>query len=54
MLPVDHRVTTRPADPGIVATEVRRLHSTGLKPRDISEALRLPLSTVLEMLRQAA
>ena len=40
----------RPADPAALRAECRRLHSTGLKPRDIACALRLALGQVLEAL----
>ena len=37
----------RPTDPEVLATEIRRLHASGLRPRDIAQALRLDLGTVL-------
>jgi hypothetical protein len=40
-----HRPTAEQLD-----AEIRRLHSTGLRPRDIADALRLPLPAVLEVL----
>jgi hypothetical protein len=44
----------RPADGDALAREVRRLLRDGLKPRDISIALRLDLAHVLELLRRMA
>lgn len=41
----------RPSDPHELAAEIRRLHSTGLSPRDIAAALRLALPAVVEALR---
>jgi hypothetical protein len=41
----------RPADQQAIANEVRRLHSEGLKPRDIASALHLGLNAVLALLR---
>ena len=40
----------RPADPAAIAREVRRLHNTGLKPRDIAVALRIAPDQVMNML----
>ena len=40
----------RPSDPAVLAMEMRRLHSNGLTPRDISVALRLSIGQVLESL----
>lgn len=44
------RLRFRPANFEGIATEVRRLAGTGLKPRDIAEALRIALPLVLESL----
>ena len=41
----------RPSDPAAIDAEIRRLHSTGLQPRDISTALRIALPAVLTALR---
>jgi hypothetical protein len=41
----------KPADQGAIAQEIRRLHATGLKSRDIAQALRLDIAVVLEALR---
>jgi hypothetical protein len=38
----------RPADPQAMVAEIRRLHGTGLTPRDISVALHIALAQVLE------
>jgi transposase-like protein len=43
----------RPTDEGAIGAEIRRLYQTGLKPRDISTALRLDISTVIRALQQA-
>jgi hypothetical protein len=43
-----HRTT----DPAQIGAEVRRLHQSGLKPRDIAASLRLDLSFVLSALTQ--
>jgi hypothetical protein len=40
----------RPRDPDLLAHEIRRLSRNGLRPRDIADALRLPLPAVLEVL----
>jgi hypothetical protein len=40
----------RPTDPALIASEIRRLHGTGLTARDVSVALRLDLGVVLEAL----
>ena len=40
----------RPSAPDAIHAEVRRLHSTGLKPRDVAAALQLPLPEVLTAL----
>jgi hypothetical protein len=40
----------RPTDRAVISAEIRRLHATGLKPRDISSALRIDVSAVLEAL----
>jgi hypothetical protein len=37
----------RPRDAELLAREARRLHADGLKPRDVSAALKLPLGDVL-------
>jgi len=37
----------RPSDSEALAREARRLHAAGLKPRDVSTALKLPLGEVL-------
>jgi hypothetical protein len=44
----------KPTDPAAIAAEIRRLHATGLKPRDISNTLRLDLGVVLQALRAVA
>ena len=44
----------KPTDPAAIVAEIRRLSGTGLKPRDISNALRLDLGAVLEALRAVA
>jgi hypothetical protein len=43
----------KPSDPDAFALEIRRLHSEGLKPRDIANALRLDLAAVLTALRRS-
>ena len=40
----------RPTDPEKLRAEVRRLAASGLKPADISVALRLPLDAVRNLL----
>jgi hypothetical protein len=40
----------RPSDPAAIAREVRRLHNTGLKARDIAVALRIAPDQVMNML----
>jgi hypothetical protein len=40
----------RPEDPAALADEVRRLHKTGLTPRDISTALHLPPDFIINVL----
>lgn len=42
----------RPRDPGVLAAELRRLRSTGLTPRDLASAMRMPLATVHELLAE--
>ena len=42
----------RPTDPTELEAEMRRLRAEGLKPRDISVALRLDLGAVLNALRE--
>lgn len=50
----DDRATEhKPTEPQQLAREVRRLHATGLTPRDIAAALRLPLPDVLEALARS-
>lgn len=44
----------RPSDPVAIASEIRRLHASGLTPRDVSVALRIDMGAVLEALRAAA
>lgn len=44
----------RPSDPHRLAAEARRLAGTGLKPRDVAQALRLPLPEVLAALQERA
>jgi hypothetical protein len=44
----------RPTDEGAIAAEIRRLYQTGLKPRDISSAMRLDISTVIRALWEEA
>jgi hypothetical protein len=44
----------KPADPALLAVEIRRLHGTGLRVRDIAATLRLNIAVVLEALREAA
>lgn len=41
----------RPTDPAALATEIRRMASRGLRPRDISMHLDLSIASVLEALR---
>ncbi len=41
----------RPTDPAAIAAEIRRLVAGGLRPRDVSVALRLDLAAVLNALR---
>ena len=41
----------RPTDPAAIAAECRRLCGTGLKPRDVAQALRIDLAAVVEALR---
>jgi hypothetical protein len=40
----------RPTSPKAISAEIRRLHADGLKPRDISVALRIDLSQVLQII----
>ena len=40
----------RPSDPRAMAAEVKRLRASGLSARDISAALRLLLSDVIDIL----
>lgn len=40
----------RPADESALAAEVRRLHASGLSPRDVSQALRIALPAVLNII----
>ena len=40
----------RPTDPHAIARAVHQLHRQGLKPRDIGEALRIPLENVVNIL----
>jgi transposase-like protein len=40
----------RPKDRAGMAAEIRRLYTTGLKPRDISSALRIDVNAVLHAL----
>jgi hypothetical protein len=44
----------RPSDPAALAAEIARLNRGGLKPLDISVALRVALPTVLEALGRSA
>ena len=44
----------RPTDPTALAGEIRRLHGTGLTPRDIAATLRLDMAAVLQALREVA
>jgi hypothetical protein len=44
----------KPTDGDALQAEIRLLHQGGLKPRDISNTLRLGLGAVLEALRQGA
>jgi hypothetical protein len=48
----DWRDMFKPTDPTAIAAEIRRLHQTGLKPRDIATSLRMGLGAVLEALRK--
>jgi|GEM_PF-5966570 len=50
-----HQLATlhRPTDPAALATEIRRMASRGLTPRDISFHLALDYPTVLEALHVA-
>ena len=53
---LDYRVLAelhRPRDDASLAAECRRLHATGLTPRDVATALRVDLANVLEWLRVA-
>lgn len=43
-----------PADPAVLRAEVCRLAASGLKPMDISVALRMSLPHVLEAIRGAS
>jgi transposase-like protein len=43
----------RPTDEAAIGAEIRRLYQTGLKPRDISSALRLDISTVIQALARS-
>lgn len=47
------RDTHRPTDGETLQAEIRRLHSTGLKPRDIADSLRIGLAAVQQALREA-
>lgn len=52
--PADYRARAelhRPADPGAIAAEVRRMAASGLTAADVASALRLPLGDVLEALQ---
>jgi hypothetical protein len=40
----------RPDDPAALATEIRRMHESGLTARDIAEALRLAHDIVINVL----
>jgi hypothetical protein len=40
----------QPTDPSVMGAEIHRLHGTGLKARDIAEALHLNLAAVIEAL----
>jgi hypothetical protein len=40
----------RPDDPAALATEIRRMHESGLTARDIAEALRLAHDVVINIL----
>jgi hypothetical protein len=44
----------RPTDPAAIAAEVVRLNATGLKIRDISDALKIPANEVARILVRAA
>lgn len=44
----------RPTDSTAIAAEVRRLHTTGLRPRDIASALRVHPQIVLILLGQVS
>jgi hypothetical protein len=50
----DWRDLFKPTDPAAMAVEIRRLHGTGLRVRDIAESLRINIGAVLEALRSAA
>ena len=43
----------RPTDPQAMAAEIKRLRSTGLSARDISVALRLLLTDVIDVLGES-
>ncbi len=43
----------RPLDDAALAAECRRLHATGLTPRDVAIAMRVDLAIVLDWLRVA-
>lgn len=55
---VDYATRARahaPSEPAAIAREVRRLHREhGLAPRDIAQAMRLDLATVLDAIRETA
>jgi hypothetical protein len=42
----------RPTSIYAMAVEIRRLHSTGLQPRDLAAALRLDLTQVLQAITE--
>lgn len=42
----------RPTDIMVMADEIRRLHGTGLKPRDIADSLRIGIAAVTQALRE--
>jgi hypothetical protein len=44
----------RPTDPIALATEIRRLHASGLTARDIATALRLAPDVVINLLDASA
>ena len=44
----------RPSDPAAMAAEIRRLAASGLTPRDVASALRLPLDLVINTLEASA